>query len=99
MCVGGAVVPPILGAVADLHNSTATAMSVPLGFFIGAWSYALCVNFVPSYRIPADKLGSAEIGLKNAPRQDIEAVGGEPEKGGMERAESGSEEVHEHDKY
>ena len=37
---GGAVVPPIVGAVADLHNSTATAMVVPLCFFVAAWSYA-----------------------------------------------------------
>ena len=37
---GGAVVPPIVGAVADMHNSTATAMCVPLVFFIAAWSYA-----------------------------------------------------------
>jgi MFS transporter, FHS family, L-fucose permease len=92
------VVPPILGAVADLHNSTATAMSVPLGFFIGAWSYALCVNFVPAYRIPTDKLGAAEIGLKNAQRHDVEAMG-EPEKGGIEQTESGSEEIHGTNKY
>ena len=59
---GGAVVPPILGAVADLR-STAVAMSVPLAFFIGAWTYPLCVNFVDSYRIPADKFTTATIGL------------------------------------
>ena len=61
--LGGACVPPLLGAVADLHNSTAKAMSVPLAFFIAAWSYALCVNFVPSYRDPADKFSTTKVGL------------------------------------
>jgi FHS family L-fucose permease-like MFS transporter len=60
---GGACVPPLTGKVADMHNSTAKAMSVPLGFFILAWSYSLCVNFVPSYRDPADAFAVAKIGL------------------------------------
>jgi FHS family L-fucose permease-like MFS transporter len=63
---GGACVPPLLGAVADLHNSTAKAMSVPLAFFIAAWSYALCVNFVPAYRIPADKFSTTKVGLEGS---------------------------------
>lgn len=66
---GGACVPPLLGAVADLHNSTQIAMSVPLAFFVAAWSYALCVNFVPSYRDPADKFLMTEIGI-NVPRDE-----------------------------
>ncbi|KAK4547369.1 hypothetical protein LTR36_001025 [Oleoguttula mirabilis] len=85
---GGAVVPPILGAVADMHNSTATAMAVPLAFFVAAWSYALAVNFVAAYRVPADQMGEARIGL---PARDEEASGvGEVEKGGAEHVESGS---------
>jgi len=60
---GGACVPPLLGAAADLNNSTARAMGVPLGFFIAAWSYALCVNFVPAYRDPADRFATTKIGL------------------------------------
>ncbi|KAK0275383.1 hypothetical protein LTR35_011085 [Friedmanniomyces endolithicus] len=84
---GGAIVPPILGAVADMHNSTAIAMSVPLGFFIVAWTYPLCVNFVDYYRIPADRLGEATIGVKNS-GNDEEGVRGEPEKVGVEHAES-----------
>jgi len=63
---GGACVPPLLGAVADLHNSTAKAMCVPLAFFIAAWSYALCVNFVPAYRDPADKFSTAKVGLEGS---------------------------------
>jgi FHS family L-fucose permease-like MFS transporter len=61
---GGACVPPLLGAAADLNNSTAIAMSVPLVFFVAAWTYALCVNFVPAYRDPADKFSTAQIGLR-----------------------------------
>jgi len=37
---------------------------VPVCFFIAAWSYALCVNFVPYYRVPADAIGESSIGLR-----------------------------------
>lgn len=47
-------------------KGTATAMVVPVCFMIAAWSYALCVNFVPSYRTPADKIGAATIGIESA---------------------------------
>ena len=41
---GGACVPPLLGAAADLNNSTARAMGVPLGFFIGkSCSNSICL--------------------------------------------------------
>lgn len=63
---GGACVPPLLGVAADLQNSTAIAMTVPLAFFIAAWSYAFCVNFVAAYRGPVDSLGAAKIGIQNA---------------------------------
>lgn len=89
---GGAVVPPILGAVADMHNSTAIAMSVPFAFFVAAWSYALCVNFVDSYRIPADKMGAAKIGLQSTVKDEENVygspTGGVPEKEVVERIES-----------
>lgn len=62
---GGACVPPLLGVAADLNNSTALAMSVPLAFFVAAWTYSVCVNFVPAYRIPVDSLGEAKIGIEN----------------------------------
>ena len=49
-------------------------MSVPLAFFVLAWTYCFSVNFIPSYREPADRLGTAEIGLKNAaPVKDVES--------------------------
>ncbi|KAI1330608.1 glucose/galactose transporter [Xylariaceae sp. FL0255] len=58
---GGAVVPPLTGVAADAHG-TALAMVVPLSFFVVAWSYALCVNFIPAYRDPADAFSTTEIG-------------------------------------
>ena len=60
--MGGACVPPLTGAVADMH-STALAMVVPMAFFVAAWSYALAVNFVPSYRNTADAFTETEVGL------------------------------------
>lgn len=68
---GGAVVPPILGATADAY-STATAMLVPLCFFVAAWTYSLAVNFVPAYRISADKFSTAKIGLQDTGSSDEE---------------------------
>ena len=94
---GGAVVPPILGATADAHN-TAFAMVVPMCFFIAAWTYPLCINFVPAYRIPADKFSTAKIGLENlTPVMDEESGGspGEHEKGAIE---SNSPAISDHEK-
>src|ERR1700749_1545853 len=59
-------VPPILAATADAHNSTAFAMVVPVCFFLVALSYAACVNFVPTYREPADKTRDSSIGIANS---------------------------------
>ena len=84
---GGAVVPPILGATADAR-STAVAMVVPMCFFIAAWTYALCVNFVPAYRIPADKFSTTKVGIENLENVKDEESGDSPsregEKGVME---------------
>ncbi|KAF2437971.1 MFS general substrate transporter [Karstenula rhodostoma CBS 690.94] len=82
---GGAVVPPILFAAADSqglanyatgHAPTAIAMSVPLAFFVAAWSYSLAVNFAPQYREVVDKFHTTEIGVVNA-HVDEESKGGE----------------------
>ena len=75
---GGAVVPPILGATADTY-STATAMLVPLCFFVAAWTYSLAVNFVPAYRIPADKFSTTKIGLQDTGVSDEEKASSEDE--------------------
>lgn len=40
-------------------------MVVPVCFMVAAWTYAVCVNFVPAYRLPADKIGAATIGIEN----------------------------------
>jgi FHS family L-fucose permease-like MFS transporter len=46
-------------------------MIIPVMFFVMAYSYALAVNFVPSYRDPADKIGESDLGLtKGVERQD-----------------------------
>ena len=71
---GGACVPPLLGKAADLNNSTAKAMCVPLAFFVAAWSYALCVNFVPAYRDPADQFHTTKVGVASG-AQDEENSG------------------------
>jgi len=89
---GGAVVPPILGAVTDLHNSTAKAMSVPLAFFIAAWTYSLAVNFVPRYRHTADSFTTAKIGLvDNAAMRTDEETGSV--KGTVTERENGSDNI------
>lgn len=69
---GGACVPPLMGAAADANDSTAIAMSVPMMFFVAAYSYAICVNFVPAYRDPADKFTTTKIGLQNNDIVDAE---------------------------
>lgn len=61
--MGGAAVPPLTGVAADKHN-TALAMVVPLCFFVAALSYAICVNYVPAYRDPADAFSTTEIGVR-----------------------------------
>ncbi|KAJ5550647.1 Major facilitator superfamily domain general substrate transporter [Penicillium sp. DV-2018c] len=62
---GGAVVPPILGHVADMRNNTGFAFIVPTMFMVVAWTYAVAVNFVPAYVITVDKVGTSTVGLEN----------------------------------
>ncbi|GAB7325562.1 hypothetical protein MBLNU13_g09562t1 [Cladosporium sp. NU13] len=62
---GGAVVPPILGAASDARDSTQFGMVVPLVFFIAAFSYAICVNFVPAYRDVVDAFAETKVGVEN----------------------------------
>ena len=69
---GGAVVPPILGAASDARDSTQFGMVVPLCFFIAAFSYAICVNFVPAYRDTADAFAETKVGIDNAGAKDEE---------------------------
>lgn len=62
---GGACIPPLMGAVADMHN-TALAMVVPLVFFAAAWTYAAAVNFWPWYRDTVDAFSTVEVGVNGA---------------------------------
>lgn len=72
--VGGACVPPLLGAAADAHGN-GIAVVVPLVFFVAAWTYPLCVNFVPAYKKVVDSFGETEIGLQpHHNEDDIEHV-------------------------
>lgn len=48
-----------------------------LQFMVGAWTYALAVNFVPSYRVIADKIGGGAVGIKHAPDEEKAVLGRE----------------------
>lgn len=62
---GGAVVPPILGAVADAKGM-GLSMVVPLCFFVIAWTYSLAVNFAPKYRKVVDAFLATEVGVEGS---------------------------------
>lgn len=70
--IGGACVPPLLGVAADAYG-TGTAMFVPLIFFLGSLSYALCINFWPWYRDLVDTVNEASIGTSSQSSKDVEA--------------------------
>ena len=95
---GGAVVPPILGATADAFDGvtngrgTVRAMVVPLCFFVAAWSYAICVNFVKSYREPADRFAMTDIGVADVGRAQVEDSDGSSPTGDMEKGGLGHQE-------
>jgi FHS family L-fucose permease-like MFS transporter len=86
---GGAAVPPLLGATADWRNSTPFAFVVPVCFFIAAWTYPLCVNFIDYYRIPADAIGNSPVGLQGEGGRDEEGRRSEAEKEGVVQVEQG----------
>ncbi|KAL2847554.1 major facilitator superfamily domain-containing protein [Aspergillus pseudoustus] len=78
--IGGACVPPLLGVAADARN-TGFAMVVPLCFFVAAWTYPICVNFVPSYRNCADAYTAVDVGLRP------HGTGTDEEKGSQQATE------------
>lgn len=69
---GGAVVPPILGAVADRYDNMGIGMVVPLCFFVAAWSYPIAVNFAPRYKTVVDAYSETEVGVRDTTIQDSE---------------------------
>ena len=60
---GGAVVPPILGVVADARD-TQIGMAVPLAGFIIAWSFPLYLNLYKGKEL--DGYLKSEVGIKPA---------------------------------
>lgn len=68
---GGACVPPLLGVAADRYG-TGKAMFVPLVFFVGSFTYAVAVNFVPAYRDTIDAFSDTKVGLKEDHSTDEE---------------------------
>lgn len=39
-----------------------------------AWTYAIAVNFVPSYTNTVDRIGESDVGLESQSTKDEEAV-------------------------
>lgn len=60
---GGAAVPALTLAVGE-HTTYGMSMVVPMMFFVVAWTYALCVNFVPAYRNIVDSSSDTSIGIE-----------------------------------
>jgi FHS family L-fucose permease-like MFS transporter len=56
-------------------------MVVPLCFFVAAWTYPICVNFVPSYRNCADAYTAVDVGLRP------QGTGADEEKGSQQMTE------------
>ncbi|ROT37765.1 MFS general substrate transporter [Sodiomyces alkalinus F11] len=77
--VGGAAVPPLLGAVADRHGDMGVAMVVPLAFFVAAWTYPLAVNFYSRYRSVADAFRAAKVGMRDGNVESGKGAGPGPE--------------------
>ncbi|KAJ4313068.1 hypothetical protein N0V84_009601 [Fusarium piperis] len=77
--VGGACVPPLTGAVADKHG-IGICLVVPMMFFVAAWSYPICVNFVPNYKKVVDSFYETDIGLHGRTLDEEKIQGGLEEK-------------------
>lgn len=68
---GGACVPAATFALAGVRGNN-IAMVVPLVFFVAAWTYALAVNFHPSYKNVVDSFTETEVGM-HGHMEDIES--------------------------
>ncbi|KPM45621.1 hypothetical protein AK830_g887 [Neonectria ditissima] len=73
--IGGACVPPLTGVASD-RMGTGKAMVVPLAFFVAAWTYPICVNFVGSYKKVVDSFHETEIGLRENTLDEEKVQGG-----------------------
>jgi len=59
---GGAIFPPVLGAVADAVGSTQTAMVIPMIGFVLAWSFPVYLNLTQAKCL--DGYNISELGVK-----------------------------------
>ncbi|KXX74079.1 L-fucose-proton symporter [Madurella mycetomatis] len=87
---GGACIPPLMGAVADMHD-TALAMVVPLVFLAAAWTYAAAVNFWPWYRDTVDAFSTAEVGVNGTQGGVVTEGTGDAETGIVGRDKTADE--------
>ena len=69
---GGAVIPAILGNVAD-HIGTGHAMVVPLAFFLIAWSFPIYLNLFKGKELDAYR--ESHVGLHNGPINPDSRIG------------------------
>jgi FHS family L-fucose permease-like MFS transporter len=60
---GGAVIPAILGNVAD-HTGTQKAMVVPLAFFIIAWAFPIYLNVFKAKEL--DAYSGSKVGIEES---------------------------------
>jgi len=82
---GGAVFPPILGAVVDARN-TRIAMAVPLGGFIIAYSFPIYLNLFKAKEL--DAFSNSSVGVEDGPTDKaIEAELFDEKSGGVGRIE------------
>ncbi|MCJ1368363.1 hypothetical protein MMC16_007505 [Acarospora aff. strigata] len=70
---GGAIFPPILGAVSDLRN-TRIAMAVPLAGFLIAWSFPIYLNLFKAKEL--DGYTAAKVGIVNVNGDSESQLGG-----------------------
>ena len=75
---GGAVFPPVLGAVAD-RRGTQIAMCIPLVGFLIAWSFPIYLNLYKAKEL--DGYTESKVGVGAVDDKDSESEGGEAEKG------------------
>lgn len=82
---GGAVFPPMLGAVVDARN-TRIAMAVPLGGFLIAYSFPVYLNLFKAKEL--DAFNESKVGVETGPiDKAVETELFEEKNGGAGRVE------------
>jgi len=70
--IGGAVIPPILGATADAFDNTGKAMIIPLVFFVFGYIFPVVVNLHKPTAALMDGFLESSIGVDEVTRKDVE---------------------------